>query len=298
MRMPPALQPGDLVRVVAPAGPFDPALAWRGLGWLASRYRVRFDRSMFEADGYLAGSDARRLDELSGALQDDQCRAIVAVRGGYGLNRLAHQLDWSAFAASPKWIVGFSDVTALHVECAAAGVMSLHATMAAHLGRSDDRTRQAWVDAVEHPERRRFFSGLQATSPGLAEGPLFGGNLTILHACAAAGRLRVPHGAILFLEDIGERPYRIDRALTTLRVGGHLDHVRAVVLGQFTDCPPGPDGVAVEQAIIQALGPLRIPLARGLDAGHGEPNAPLVLGATALVDARQPAAVLETFVGS
>jgi len=294
MIVPPALQPGDPVRVVAPAGPFDPTLAWRGIAWLSTRYRVRFDRSMFRSTGYLAGSDQRRRDELEHAIFHDDCRAVLAVRGGYGLSRFAHQLDWTRFAASPKWIVGFSDVTALHVECAAVHVMSLHATMVAHLGRSDDRSRTQWVDAIEHPRKTRTVQGLSTWNPGSAEGPLFGGNLTMLHACAAAGRLRVPEHAILFLEDVGERPYRVDRAITTLRVGGYFDHVAAVVLGHFTDCFAGPDGVNVEQALRQTLQPLGVPIAWGICSGHSEPNQPLLLGSHARLDASEQSASLTT----
>lgn len=292
MLMPPALRPGDLVRVIAPAGPFDPTLAWRGIGWLSSRYHVEFDRAMFRPSGYLAGSDQRRRDELAAALAHPSCRAILAVRGGYGANRFAHQVDWSSLRQDPKWIVGFSDITALHVECAATGVASLHAPMAALLGRSDERTRTSWIAAIEEPHRSRRFTPLVTWFPGHARGVLFGGNLTMLHACAAAGRLRVPPGAVLFLEDVGERPYRLDRVLTTLRVGGYFDQVRAVVLGQFTDCVTGPDGVTADEALRQALAPLNVPVIAGIDAGHGEPNLPLVLGAHATVDASGASATL------
>ena len=104
MLVPAALRPGDLIDVVAPSSPFDRTLAWRGLGWLRERYRVRFDAGIFETDGYLAGNDARRQAELDRAFRCPDSRAIVAIRGGYGLNRIAHQLDWNAFLSNPKWI--------------------------------------------------------------------------------------------------------------------------------------------------------------------------------------------------
>jgi muramoyltetrapeptide carboxypeptidase len=291
MIVPPALRPGDRIDVIAPSSPFDRALAWRGLGWLKQRYQVHFDPNLFEVTGYLAGSDERRRTELDRALNSTETRAIVAVRGGYGLNRIAHRLDWESLRDRPKWIVGFSDITALHVEAAAVDVASLHAPMVAALGRGHEPAREAWIEAVEHPLRERLFSDLRVLHPGQATGRCFGGNLTVLHACAAAGRLRIPKDCILFLEDVGERPYRVDRTLTTLITGGHLDDVRGVVLGEFTDCLPGQDGVCVEDVLRDTLAPLRIPVAAGFLIGHGLANVPLHFGARAELQAGSTSSV-------
>jgi len=277
LHSPAPLCPGDLISVVAPASGFNALLGWRGLGFLAERYRVRFDRNMFEKRGYLAGSDDRRRDELARALSDPSVRAIVCARGGYGVSRIVADLPWEAFAKHPKWIVGFSDITALHVEATRLGVGSVHAPHLNSLGQSDARGRNAWLDALEMPERPRSYV-LQAIASGEARGPLVGGNLTVLHACAAAGRLALPRGCVLFLEDIGERPYRIDRVLTTLVQGSHLRGVAGVVLGDFTECFPGPDGVTIEAVLRERLGSAGIPVASGLPAGHGDRNDPLVLG--------------------
>ena len=281
MRFPPALHPNDTIHVVAPSSPFDRTLAWRGLGWLRERYRVRFDRGLFDTEGYLAGSDTRRRQELDRAFRSRECRAVVAVRGGYGLNRIAHQLDWVALRTAPKWIVGFSDITALHVEATANGIASLHGPMVAVLGRGDAAAREAWIDALEHPTRPRSFNGLNTLHAGAAEGPVFGGNLAMLHACAAAGRLHVPPNAILFIEDVGERPYRIDRTLTTLSVGGHFDKVGGVILGEFTACDPGVDGTCVQDVVRGAFAPFGVPVVNGFPMGHGLSNVPLHLGAKA-----------------
>ncbi len=283
--LPPPLRPGDTVAVIAPSSPFEHELAWVGLGWLARRYHVRFDRGLFAREGFLAGSDARRRDELVDALLRPGVRAIFAARGGYGANRFAHGLDWGALARDPRWIVGFSDVTALHVEAARAGVASLHGAHVTSLGRGDARARAALVRALEDPTGARRFSGLEALRPGAAEGPLFGGNLTLLHACAAAGRLRVPEGCVLLLEDVTERPYRIDRALATLEVGGHLAPVAAVALGEFTQCDPGPDGVTARDVLRERLLRLGVPVVAGLPIGHGRRNEPAILGARAVVEA-------------
>ncbi|MCU0681597.1 MAG: LD-carboxypeptidase [Polyangiaceae bacterium] len=285
MIVPPPLRPGDVVAAFAGSSPFDATLAWRGLAFLRSRYRVRFDRSLFERKGYLAGDDARRRRELERALGDPEVRALVAVRGGYGLSRVAHGLDWGAVAQHPRWIVGFSDVTALHVELARLGIASIHGPMIAALGRGDAWTRDRWVSALESPLAPLAFERLHAWAPGQAEGPLVGGNLSLLHACAAAGRLALPRSAVVLLEDVGERPYRLDRMLTTLAEGGHFRDVAGVLVGDFSDCAPGPDGTRAEDVLRERLGGLGVPVLAGAPVGHDRYNHPLVLGRRWRLDA-------------
>ncbi|MET0793976.1 MAG: LD-carboxypeptidase, partial [Polyangiaceae bacterium] len=211
--IPAPLQKGSRLRVIAPSGPFDRSLVLRGMGWLGARYRVEFDWSIFERTGFLAGSDARRLDELNRALGDPNLDAIVAARGGYGLTRIAHLADYGAFLRHPKWIVGFSDVTALHVEAASLGIASIHGPNAAALGRSDDWTRQRFIRALESPTAGTVHEGLSTLRAGVARGCLAGGNLSLLFTCQATGRLKLPPGAILLIEDVTEASYRVDRML-------------------------------------------------------------------------------------
>ncbi|MBK7582296.1 MAG: LD-carboxypeptidase [Myxococcales bacterium] len=283
VRLPPALRPGDAVRIIAPSGPFDRTLALCGAGFLRHRYRVDFDWGMFERRGFLAGPDERRRRELDQALSASHVRAVVAARGGYGLTRILHRSALAQLARDPKWIVGFSDVTALHVECARLGIASLHAHNCAGLGRGDAHGRQAFIDALENPAAERHFSGLASWRGGSAEGTLFGGNLTVLFTLAAAGRLFVPDGAVLFIEDVTESAYRLDRMLTALMCGGALDRVSAVAVGELTDCPTGPHGVPAEDAVRERLEELGVPVVAGVPAGHGKHNTPLVLGAPARV---------------
>ena len=293
---PPPLRRGDTIAVIAPSSPFEHVLGWRGLGFLTERYRVRFDRrALFARRGYLAGDDDARRDALTAALEAPDVAAILAARGGYGANRFAHGVDFTGLRARPRWIIGFSDVTALHVEAARAGVASLHACHLTAVGRGDARARAGLVDALEAPTRTRAFTGLRTLVPGSARGPLFGGNLTMLHACAAAGRLAIPEGAVLFFEDVTERPYRIDRMLTTLALGGWLDRVRAFVACDFTQCDPGPDKVTVADVVRERLGGLGVPVVTGAPVGHGLVNEPVVVGAPTLVDAGPDGAIVTMF---
>jgi muramoyltetrapeptide carboxypeptidase len=273
------------VRVIAASSPFDRALFYRGVGFLAERYRVEIAKGTLDRTGFLAGSDETRLRALDEALLDDGVRAVIAARGGYGALRIAHRARWDVLARHPKWLVGFSDVTSLHLEALRVGVCSLHADNAGGLGRGDAHARARFVHGLELPASSRPFFGLSTLRGGQTEGPLMGGNLTVLFSAHAAGRLRVPDGAVLFLEDVTEASYRIDRMLTALRLSGALERVSGVVLGDFTDCSPAPHGVPVEAVLEERLGELGIPVARGLPAGHGRLNHPLLLGATVSLDA-------------
>lgn len=258
------------------------------MGWLSERYRVRFDPSLFERAGFLAGCDDRRRRELNGALGDRSVRAVLAARGGYGLTRIIQSTDSRSLLDAPKWLVGFSDFTALHLEATRVGVATLHAHNVSGLGRGDALTRQRWLNALEHPEDPRIFDGLQVAHGGpKVHGPLVGGNLTVLCACLASGRTRLPKGTILLLEDVTEAPYRIDRMLTAALLSRALDPVAACVLGDFTECGAGRHGVSALAVLAERLGTLRIPVLAGLPIGHGPRNAPVHLGYDATVDPAQ-----------
>ncbi|HKQ68664.1 MAG TPA: LD-carboxypeptidase [Polyangiaceae bacterium] len=284
MIFPPALRPGDPIAVIAPSGAVGRAPAQAGIDWLETRYRVRHGPSIFARDGYLAGSDRRRIQELQGALDSDVC-AVVAARGGYGLSRIAHLVDWSRAKRAPRWIVGFSDITALHVESWRRGLATVHGSMACSLSRANQAERAAWLATLEDPRRARRWTGLAPWRKGKASGTLVGGNLAMLHACAAAGRLRIPRGAIVLIEDIGEYPYRVDRMLTNLIIAGHFAKAAGVLVGDFTDCATGPDGRTVEEVLRERLRSLSVPVAAGMPVGHGHRNDAVVFGAPAVLDA-------------
>ncbi len=274
---PPSLLPGSTLRIVAPASPL-PSLQqfFAGLGWLRSRYRVRMSRDVLAREGYLAGGDAQRLTALQSALDEEGTDAIVMARGGYGITRLLEQLDWRRFAARPKWIVGFSDATALHLAASDVGVCSLHASNVNGLASAASLDRDAWLRALEGHAAREMV-GLRGSAVGEFSGPAFGGNLALLQALAAQGRLAPPAGAIWFVEDIGERPYRLDRMAYSLRAQART--AAAIVLGEFVGCQPGPDEISAHSALVSAWGDLGVPLVYGAPFGHGVRNTPLVMGA-------------------
>lgn len=275
---PQPLAPGDLVAVVAPSGPFDAQEVWRGMAWLRSRYRLRATSGLFARMGYLAGSDERRAAELGAAMLDPEVKAIVCARGGYGAMRILDALPWQEFRARPKWIVGFSDVTALHVRAGAHGIASVHGPNVAGLGRdASPCVKLRWTLALERPSATHAWEGLRVVRAGQAEGPVVGGNLALVHAMCAAGA-SFPQGAILAIEDVTEKPYRLDRMLTALRLGRHTDRLAGVILGGFTQCDPGKDGVCAED-VLDAWGrALDVPVVAGAPFGHVDENEAFVLG--------------------
>lgn len=274
--------------IVAPAGPFDRDILFPGLAWLRTRFRLRLTRDILTRTGYTAGDDLRRAGELAAAMVDPEVEAILCARGGYGAMRILDELPWAVFAERPKWISGFSDVTALHAMANARGICSLHSPNVTGLGRIiTPAERGSLLDGLEGRACVPW-TGLDIVHGGpagpRARGPLVGGNLALLAAMAAGGRLVVPEGAILAIEDVTERPYRLDRMLTSLRLGGHLARVSAIVLGGFTECDPAADGVTAAEVLRDRTADLGIPVLAGAPFGHGAPNRTFVLGGTASVD--------------
>lgn len=272
------------MRVVAPASPFGADDFHRGVERLRARYRVTFREDVFAREGFLAGDDARRLAELGEALADPSVDAIVAARGGYGATRLLSRLDPAKVRAAKKLLVGFSDLTALHALWARAGLRSIHGPMVCALGRADPPLVDRWIGIAEGRAIEPL-EGLRPLSGGSCEGPLLGGNLAVLAALAGTPHTPPLDGAILFLEDVGEAPYRVDRMLTTLRDAGWLARVRAVALGTFSGCDPRDDGRTVDDVLRDRLGDLGIPVLTGIGAGHVPDNLELPFGARAHLDA-------------
>jgi len=288
MRRPPPLS-DDLnarstLRVVAPSSPFDLDRFERGRARLGERYAVELGSSLFERAGFLAGDDLARQADLVNAIDEANVHAIMPARGGYGATRLLPSLDIDAVRAAATWLVGFSDVTALHAVWARAGLCSIHGPMVCSLTDASGEAQQALVTLLEGGEPPSLHD-LTPVVRGQAEGRLFGGNLTVL--CALVGTPFMPpmHDVVLALEDVTERPYRIDRMLTTMLQAGVFKHVRAVVLGQFTECGPGPDGVTVDEVLRERLSTLGIPVLANAPFGHVDDNWPLLFGARAFVDA-------------
>jgi muramoyltetrapeptide carboxypeptidase len=283
--LPARLRPGDAVALVAPAGPVPAARLADGLSRLAARYDLRWSRRIYENTGYLAGSDRDRITELMLALADPAIRAVVCARGGYGIMRILPGLDPELLRRNPKPLVGFSDITALHAWAAQAGVASVHGPVATQLGGLPAADREALFGLLEGATGAALTGLRSHARRSSAEGPLYGGNLELITRLVGTPYAFPLEGAVLLIEEIGERPYRIDRSLTQLHLSGALDRVAAVLIGDLVRCEePDGSGPTAAEVVQERLGRLPVPVLSGLPVGHGERNHPLGLGVRVRVD--------------
>jgi muramoyltetrapeptide carboxypeptidase len=248
---------------------------------------------MFARHRYLAGEDPRRLAELQTALDDPTAGALWVARGGYGAARLLPHLDRRAVHRAGKWLVGFSDVTALHAAWSTAGVASLHGANITTLDSWSQPARDELLqtlmqgpgdDAEQSPTRR--FAGVGLHGHTVATGPLLGGNLTVLASLAGTGALPPMGGCVVLLEDVGERPYRLDRSLTQLVQAGTFDGVAAFAVGQLSRCwsAGGEDDEEALEVVLSVLAPLAVPVVGRLPIGHEPSSRAAALGSRATVD--------------
>jgi muramoyltetrapeptide carboxypeptidase len=286
--LPPRLAPGAVVRVIAPSGPVPRDAFQSGLAVLGARYDVRYDDALFTRTGYLAGSDERRLAELSRALADPEAQAIIMARGGYGLLRILPFIDPAALAVRPRPLVGFSDGTALLAVAARAGVAAVHGPVVTQLGSLGSEDQRALFACLETPGPAPLLGGLEELIPGRVRGPLVGGNLEVFSRLVGTPYLPDVRGAILFFEDLGERPYRLDRLFTALDLAGLFGAASAVVLGDFSGCrePEATrgDSPTAEEVLTERLGRLPIPVALGGAFGHHARNRALPYGTLCELD--------------
>jgi muramoyltetrapeptide carboxypeptidase len=295
---PPRLRAGDTVSVISPASTLEfPEQIERAAHWVRGMGLVpEFGAHAGGRHGYLAGTDEQRAADLNAAFRDPEVRAVFALRGGWGAARILPLLDWKAIRAHPKLLIGFSDITALHFAFAArAGYPTIHGGNAA----------SSWREASWESLWRLAFAGDTPTlggpeleaktgrrartiTGGQARGRLLGGNLTILSTLMGTPWLPDLAGAVLFLEDVDEVEYRVDRMLQQLKLAGVLGRLAGIVFGQCTDCTTkAPDyaGFSLDEVIDHHLAPLGIPAVSGFNTGHVANQLSLPSGVRVILDA-------------
>ncbi|PIB71290.1 LD-carboxypeptidase [Pseudomonas sp. 2995-3] len=294
----PALRTEGVIGLIAPAGPAALDVEKAGQWMRARGHELRIFPGVYERDGYLAGSDEVRLRDLHAAFADPEIDAIFCLRGGYGTPRLLDRLDFDLIRANPKPFVGYSDITALHLAINRyAGFVTFHGPMlnADLLGDKQQPTESSLFSMLRgqlsecsvlaHP----VAYPLTTIEPGVACGRLLGGNLSMIAAVMGTAFGIDSEGIILFIEDVNEPLYRIDRLLTHLRLAGKLAQVAGVLVGDVS----GVDKAALERLLKQTFEPLCIPVLSGWRSGHCDPNLTLPLGALVRLDAGEQQLVLE-----
>lgn len=306
------LQPGATVAVIAPSSPPRAEKLNKGLENLRGfGFNLVEGKYLRSQNGHLAGTDAERLADLHWAFQDPAIDAVWCIRGGYGASRLLPMIDYSLIRQHPKALIGYSDITALHIAIhQETGLVTFHGPVAAaeypedtfHYCKSvvmepitplEIRANQAETALL--PAEFQAFT----ITPGTATGALTGGNLALLAAMTGTAYAPVFRNKIVFLEDVGEQPYRIDRMLTQLLQGTDLMEAAGIALGVFNECQPKPDtfSLSLQDTLRDRLGHLGIPVAYGIPFGHVDHQATLPYGIKARLDAdNQTLTILEQAV--
>lgn len=285
MICPPFLEPGATVAIAATGRKVMPTQMEEAKKILTHwGFSVQFTPNLFSNNHpYLAGTDEERLQDFQNSLNDKSINAIVCARGGYGTTRIVDSLNFDEFLKHPKWIVGFSDVTTLHLRLFALGVQSIHATMPILFGKPDagaslESLRSvvfgstATIEAVPDNDNRM----------GMVTAPIIGGNLSLI--CDALGTSSEPNtaGKILVIEEIDEHKYKLDRMLTQLKRAGKLSNLAGLVVGHMTDIKDSESfSERVQQIVLNKVNDYHYPVAFGFPIGHENPNLAWRNGATA-----------------
>lgn len=311
LRKPRPLVPGDTIGLVSPSGPTRPGSGGHtpeNVERTRQRlhevgFRTVIAPHAFDARGYLAGTDADRAADLQAMLETPAVQGVLCIRGGYGAHRLLDRLDYAAITRHPKVFIGYSDITALHLafhtQC---GFVTFHGPMASALAQPDPHDYLELLRAVTRTEPLgRLVNppgapAVETLVPGVAEGPLIGGNAALL--TGLLGTRFVPEarefrGAILFLEDLGDRLYRLDRKLAHLRLAGILDEAAGIVIGECRYSPEAGDTLSLQHILEDHIVTLGKPAIYGLAFGHGTYTLTLPVGVRAHLDATERSLSIE-----
>jgi muramoyltetrapeptide carboxypeptidase len=288
LKQPSYLKAGDTVAIVAPSGILKnrtkeveqakSLLKNWGLHAIVGKH-------VFNKDNHFAGTDYERCEDFQKALDNPKVKAIWCARGGYGTVRILDKLDWSNFKQNPKWIIGYSDITAIHNDIHNVGVESIHAMMCTSL--QDDlstieETVSTFKDAIFGNSLSYTINGSNYNKTGNSTGQLVGGNLTMLHTMLGSKSSIDVSGKILFIEEIGEYKYHIDRMLQSLKRAGYFENCKGVIVGQITKLRKNTTlwGTSIEQLILDAFEDYDFPIAFNMPAGHEKDNRAIILGRT------------------
>lgn len=285
---PPYLKAGDTVAIVAPSGILknrerevqqatDLLKSW-GLNVVVGRY-------VFNKANHFAGTDDERCEDLQMVMDDPKISAIWCARGGYGTVRILDKLDYTKFKKNPKWLIGYSDITALHNQFHNEGFQSIHALMCVSLTKDLSEikeTIETFKSTIFGNSVNYTLEGSSYNRTGETSGQLVGGNLTILHTMLGSKESIDTKGKILFIEEIGEYKYHIDRMLQSMKRAGYFDNCKGVIVGDMSRLRKNTTlwGTSIQQLILDALADYNFPISFNMPAGHEKDNRALILGKT------------------
>ncbi|HSY62124.1 MAG TPA: LD-carboxypeptidase [Cytophaga sp.] len=274
-------QASRTIHIVAPAGAVNKTAVKKGIEYLQSLHFSFIEgSSLYAKDGYLAGIDSDRLSDLQSALDDTKSAAIWIARGGYGTTRIIDNIRWSKFLKNPRWIIGFSDITSLHIYLSNNNIPSIHGPMVAQ---ASDPTQKIALDLVASILNNNLPSyslySDKNNKTGKAKGKITGGNLTLICSSLGTKSEIITDNKILFIEEINEAAYRIDRMLVQLKRAGKLKKLKGLIIGHMTNIAEEKEfGKSYIEIITDLVKEYSFPVCFQFPAGHETPNMPLILG--------------------
>ncbi|PYE83144.1 muramoyltetrapeptide carboxypeptidase [Winogradskyella epiphytica] len=283
---PPYLKAGDTVAIVAPSGILKSreGEVQQAVKLLKSwGLHAVVGKNVFKQNNHFAGTDDERCEDLQKAMDDPKISAIWCARGGYGTVRILDKLDYTKFKKNPKWLIGYSDITALHNQMHNEGFQSMHALMCVSLTNDLDEikeTVETFKSAIFGEPVNYTLKGSNYNKTGKASGELVGGNLTLLHTMLGSDTSIDTSGKILFIEEIGEYKYHIDRMLVSLKRAGYFENLNGLVVGDMSKMRKNTTawGSSIEQLVLDALAEYDFPITFNMPAGHEDDNRALILG--------------------
>lgn len=281
------LQEGDQIRIIAPAKAIEKEFVDYAQQYLESKgFHVTISDHCLGQYNYFSGTIHERLEDLQTAIDDPEVKAILCARGGYGCIQLVDKVDWSRFNQSPKWIIGFSDITVLHQHLQHAGIQSIHGTMPLNFRENTADSFRTLLAAIQNQPYIIHAPGDPFNVPGRATGHVIGGNLSIVYSLLGTNIAPDYSGAILFVEDLAEHIYHIDRIFHALDKASILKNLSGLIVGGMTNIKDTqiPYGSSYEEVILSHLSKYDIPVCFNFPAGHIDDNRALCFGRQAVLE--------------
>ena len=292
--IPPFLQPGDCIGICAPARKVSPEEMKDGIDWLVAQgFQVKVSQYLYGENHQFSGADEERAADLQSLIDDPKVKAIVFARGGYGCVRIVDQIDFSSLEKNPKWLIGFSDVTVLHSHLNIHhSICTLHAPMMINLmvDKRNEEATDTTIDILTGKNSRYSEKTLNALNRnGICEGELVGGNLSLLYALAGTPSDLATDDKILFIEDLDEYLYHVDRMMMQLKRTGKLTNLKGLIVGGMSDMRDNtiPFGKSAVEIISEAVAEYNYPVCFDFPSGHIDRNLPLLLGADVRLEVGQ-----------
>jgi len=271
----------DLITIVAPSGKVNPEYVLRSKFVLESwGFRVELGKSVFNEYGRFAGTPEERLYDIQTALDNPESKAVFCARGGYGVVQLLENLSLESFKKNPKWLIGYSDITALHAQINNAGICSIHAPMSSHLAeKGNDKASLYLKDLLFGKSICYKIKTHPLNKPGEVKGILRGGNLSVLSGLRGTPYDFPASNTILFIEDVGEKAYHVERMMYNLKLSKVLQNISGLIVGQFSECEEDPlMKKSIYESIFDLVADYNYPVCFNFPVGHVKNNFPLICG--------------------